>query len=29
VDSCKYGAISYEFLTKREVAEDFRVKKAA
>jgi ferredoxin len=25
VDSCKYGAISYEFLGKHEVAEDLRV----
>ncbi len=29
VSSCKFGAISYEFLGKREVAPDLRVKKPA
>jgi len=29
VSSCKFGAISYEFLGKREVARDLRVKKPA
>jgi len=29
VDSCKYGAVSYEFLKRREVAEDLRVRKTA
>ncbi len=29
LDSCKFGAISYEFLRKREVSEDRRIKKPA
>ncbi len=29
VSSCKFGAISYEFLGKREVAQDLRLKKPA
>jgi hypothetical protein len=29
VSSCKFGAISYEFLGKREVARDLRVKSPA
>jgi ferredoxin-type protein NapH len=29
VSSCKFGAISYEFLGKKEVAADFRIKKPA